>query len=308
MLPPPVRLFDREMLLVTGKGGVGKTTVAAAIAVAAERTGRRTIVCEHDGQARLPALFGAPAGEPGTETRLDGNLWATTFEPWRVMEEWMAHTLHSHALTSVLTHSNAFRAFADAVPGGMELGTSVKMWELAQARRWNRRLHGYDLVVVDGPASGHAVGMVRSPRTFAEIASVGPIATQSARTRDWLADPDRTGFVAVALAEELPVSETLDLGSRLEAAIGRRPEAIVVNEVLPDRFSAAEVAAVETADPEGSVALAVHAANHRAADQHEQLARLRAGTDAGVTELPFLFKPRLERSDLESFADLLPVA
>jgi anion-transporting ArsA/GET3 family ATPase len=308
MLPLPVLLFDREMLFVTGKGGVGKTTVAAAIAVAAERTGRRTIVCEHDGQARLPALFGAPAAEPGAEAHLGGELWATTIEPWRVMEEWIAHTLHSRALTGVLTRSNAFHAFAEAVPGGMELGTMVKTWELAQARRWNHHLHGYDLVIVDGPASGHAVGMIRSPRTFADIAGVGPIASQSARTRDWLADPHRTGFVAVALAEELPVAETLELGPRLQAAIGRRLDAVVVNDLVPDRFSAAELAAIDAATPDGSLALAVHAASRRAADQRDQLARLRAGARAPVTELPFLYTADLTWHDVETLADLLPVA
>ncbi len=308
MLSPPVTLFDREMLFVTGKGGVGKSTVAAAIALAAGRSGLRTIVCELDGQTRVPAMLGAPAAEPGVEHPVAENIWATAIDDWGVLEEWIAHTLHSRALTGVLTHAGAFRAFAEAAPGGMELGATAKMWELAQERRWDRKRERYDLVVVDGPAAGHAVGMLRAPRTFAELARVGPIATQSARVRDWLADPGRTGIVAVALPEELPVSETLELGPKLDEAIGRRPEAVVVNALLPDRFTRRDLAAIERTGPEPALARAVRAAAHRAADQREQLDRLRAGIDVPVVELPFLFSDGLARADVETLADRLPVA
>jgi anion-transporting ArsA/GET3 family ATPase len=308
MLPAPVPLFDHEMLFVTGKGGVGKTTVAAALGVASQRTGRRTIVCELSGQARIPSLFGAQPAEPGDELHLEGDLWATTIAPYRVMEEWIGRILMSRALTGLLTHSNFFRAFADAAPGGMELGSIVKTWELTQAQRWDRKQHGYDLVIVDGPATGHAVGMLRTPGTFADIARVGPIATQSQRVREWLGDAHRTGFLAVALPEELPVAETLDLGARLDRAIGRRLDAVVVNAVLPDRFSAAELDEVEDAAPEPWLAEAVRAADGRADAQHEQLARLRAASEAPVSELPFVFAPALGREDVEDFADLLAVA
>jgi anion-transporting ArsA/GET3 family ATPase len=307
MLPPSVPLLDHEMVFVTGKGGVGKTTVATAIAVAAERTGRRTIVCEVGGQARVPALLGARTAEPGAETHVGGDLWATTIAPWRVMEEWIGHVLHSGPLTAVLTRSNVFRTFADAAPGGTELGTIVKTWELAQIERWSRKLRGYDLVVVDGPASGHAVGMLRTPGTFAEIARVGPIASQSARVREWLGDERRTAYVAVALPEELPVSETLDLGRRLQAGIGRGLDAVVVNAVLPDRFNARELDAVTAVAADGAVAEAVRMADGRADAQHEHRERLRAEAGAPVAELPFVFTPRLRRDHVEALADLLGV-
>jgi anion-transporting ArsA/GET3 family ATPase len=304
MLAASVGLIDRQMLFVTGKGGVGKTVVAAALALALEREGRRTIVCELSGQARIPALLGASAGAPGEETRIGDGLWATTIEPYKVMEEWIGRILGSKRLTGLLTRSNFFRAFAEAAPGGMELGNTVKTWELAQDPRWDKRRRGYDTVIVDGPAMGHAIGMLRTPKTFSDIARVGPIASQSERVREWLGDPRRTGYVAVALPAELPVSETLDLGGRLRRAIGRRLEAIVLNGVLPDRFDADEVDRVAAAAAE-DVAGAIHGADARAESQHEHVVRLEQEADAPVHQLPFLFAPQLERAHVEQLADVL---
>jgi anion-transporting ArsA/GET3 family ATPase len=225
------------------------------------------------------------------------------------MEEWIAKILGSRSLTALLVRSNFFHAFANAVPGGMELGEMVKIWELVEGHRWDRRRRGYDLVIVDGPASGHAIGMLRTPGTFADIARVGPIAAQSRRVRTWLGDPATTGFLAVTLPGELPVSETLELGDRLEDALGRRLEAVVVNGVLPDRFTEGDIDAVETAAPAGSEApVVVAAAQARADTQAEQIDRLRAGTKARVYTLPFVFTPDLGRADLEALADQLPVA
>jgi anion-transporting ArsA/GET3 family ATPase len=304
-----VSLFDRQMLFVTGKGGVGKTTVAAALALAAAESGKKTIVAEVGGAARAARLLGGSAGPPGEETQVGERLWTHTIEPYKVMEEWIARILGSRSLTHLLVRSNFFRAFADAAPGGAELGEIVKTWELVEGHRWDRRRKGYDLVIVDGPASGHAIGMLRTPGTFADIARVGPIASQSRRVRAWLGDPATTGYVAVALPGELPVSETLQLGERLHRSIGRRLEAVVVNGVLPDRFTSDEEAAVEAAAADGDEApVAVASARARASAQAEQIERLRAGTKARVHTLPFLFTPDLGREELESLADQLPVA
>jgi anion-transporting ArsA/GET3 family ATPase len=304
MLPAFVSLLDRQMLFVTGKGGVGKTTVTAALALAAARSGRRTIVCELAGQARIPALLGAKAGKPGEETEIGERLSHTTIVSWRVLEEWIGKILGSKQLTGLLTRSNFFRAFAEAAPGGMELGLIVKTWELAQPQRWDKRKRGYDLVIVDGPASGHAIGMLRTPGTFADIARVGPIASQSARVREWLGDPRKTGYLAVALAAELPVSETIDLSGRLDVAIGRGLESVVVNGVLPDRFSPEELAAVlDGAPPE--IIDAVRGADARASTQHQQLVRLDEHVDTPIAELPFVFTPQLTREDVEAMAQRL---
>ena len=307
MLPALATLLDRQMLFVTGKGGVGKTAVASALALAASRSGRRTIICELGGQARVPSLLGFPAGEGGAETRVSDTLFHTSIVSWKVLEEWIGGILHSRQLTGLLTRSNFFRAFAEAAPGGMELGSIVKTWELAQAHRWNKKRSGYDVVIVDGPASGHAIGMLRTPGTFADIARVGPIASQSSKVRAWLRDEKCTGFVGVALPGEMPVSETIDLGDRLSKAIDRRFSHVVVNGVIPDRFSDEEVASVVGAAPDG-LAAAIQAADARAEGQHDQITRLTEAIDTPIVELPFVFTAALTREHVEEMAERLEPA
>ncbi len=300
------------MLFVTGKGGVGKTTVAAALALMAAERGLRTVVAEVGGAARAARLLGGSPGAPGVEQQVADRLWTLTIEPYKVMEEWIGRILGSRALTQVLTRSNFFRTFADAAPGGMELGTVVKAWELAQQPRWDKRARTYDLVIVDGPASGHAVGMLRTPGTFADIARVGPIATQSQRVREWLEDYRETAYVAVALPGELPVTETLDLGRRLRRSLGRRLETIVVNGVLPDRFDARDLSRIAKAAGRRkrprTVVTEVRQADGRADAQREQLTRLEDEADAPVHELPYLFTDALSPGHVAGLAEALAPA
>jgi anion-transporting ArsA/GET3 family ATPase len=300
-------LLNRELVFVTGKGGVGKTTVALAAAIAAARAGRRVMLAEVSGQARAPRMFGTSVAAPGHETRLEEHLWATTIDPLRALEEWASRVVGSRRLVGVLTRSNAFTAFMHAAPGARELVTITKAWELGRAERWDRRAGGYDVVVVDGPASGHGVGMLRTPRTFAEIARVGPIATQAREVDTLLVDPSRSAIVAVALPAELPVSETLDLEGRVRRALGRDLDAIVVNGLLPRRFSAEELTRVAGVD--GAVApdvlAAVRLQHGQSAAQQLQLRRLRAKAAADVHTLPFRSAPRLGVDDVRELATTL---
>jgi anion-transporting ArsA/GET3 family ATPase len=296
-----------ELAFVTGKGGVGKSTVALATALAAARRGRRVVLCEMAGQARAARLYGAAAPPPGREVQLEDGLWATTIDPVLALEEWAARQIGSRRLVGLLTHSNAFAAFVNAAPGARELVAITKAWELGQPERWVKGLSGYDLVVADGPASGHGVGMLRTPHTFAEIARVGPIASQARKVTALLEDPARSAVLAVALPAELSISETLDLEERVAGAVRRPLDAIVVNGVLPRRFSAAEVDRVMARDGAvpGAVAAAARRQHGQASAQQGQLRRLRRHTAAHVTTLPYVPAQHLGLDELRGLADEL---
>ena len=300
-------LLERTLLYVTGKGGVGKTTVAAALGLAAAARGRRTIVCEVAEQDRVSRAFAREGVRREAEVELAENLWAISIDPNEALKEWLGRQLGGPALR-LITGSSAFQHFVAAAPGAKELITIAKVWELAQLHRWDSHNRTYDLVVVDAPASGHGMAMLTAPSTFGDIARVGPIRRQAHKVRDMLADPQRTGYVAVALPEEMPVTETLELGGRLHDAVGLGLDMIVVNGLYPDRFRAkdAEALRAATADslpPDARAAVQAALAEHgRARSQRAHLRRLRRESGVPVHTLPFLFDADLGLPEYRTLA------
>jgi anion-transporting ArsA/GET3 family ATPase len=307
-------LQNRRLVYVTGKGGVGKTTVATALGLAAAEAGRRTIVCEVAEQDRVSRALGREGVTAETEVQLADNLWAITIDPSRALEEWLSKQLGGGPVR-LLARSHAFQYFVAAAPGAKELITIAKVWELAQLSRWDARNRTYDLVVVDAPASGHGLAMLTTPRTFGEIARVGPIRRQATKVSDLLGDPERTAYVAVALPEEMPVVETLELERKLPEAVGIGLDAIVVNGVWPERFSAADAKALRAAsrnghDPAAAAALRAALAEHdRAKLQRAHMRRLKKESSAErVTTLPYLFESELGLPEFELLAADLAAA
>jgi len=298
-------LLNRRLVYVTGKGGVGKTTVAAALGLAAARAGKRTLVCEVAEQERITTAFGhEPAGFSEVEVAPD--LSAFSIDPEAAKQEWLGHQLRSGRLASVLNSSRIFQYLTAAAPGLAEVVTMGKIWELAQLQRRTKSARPYDLVVVDAPATGNGLALLRAPRTFAQIAKVGPIGNHAKTIHDFTVDPRHSAVIAVALAEEMPVNETIDLEGRLRDQMGLELSHVFVNGVLPERFSAAEVEAIAFANGDaGPVARealdAALIAHERGKAQRTQVARLRRGTKAPVAVLPFLLTPEL---DLEGLQEL----
>ena len=304
-------LLDRDLIYVTGKGGVGKTTVSAAIGLAAAAQGRSTIVCEVAEQHHMSRAFAHAGVGRDHEERLADDLYAITVDPQHALEEWLSRQVGGQAL-KILTRSSAFQYFVAAAPGAKELITIAKVWELAQGKRWTKTNRTYDLVVVDAPASGHGIAMLQTPKTFGEIARVGPIQRQANKVRDMLADPDRTGYVAVALPEEMPVNETLQLQDKLVQAVGLDLDAIVVNGLYPERFTREDAGRVrDLAErdgyaPEEAAALqAALSADDRARAQRTHLRRLRRDARAPVLTLPFVFDAELSLDDYRDMGERL---
>jgi anion-transporting ArsA/GET3 family ATPase len=306
-------LLDRKLLLVTGKGGVGKSTVAAALGLAGARSGRRTIVVEVGQESRMPEMFAVDAAPQGTPVDLAEGLQGITIDPERAILEWL-QSLGGRVPGRLIASSGTFQYFAAAAPGSKELVTMVKIWQLTRDSKRTRRGASNDLVVVDAPSTGHALALLASPQTFGAIARVGPIAGQTREVEDLLRDPERSGYVAVALASEMAVTEAMEIQEGLKRQLGRDLSAVIVNGVLPKRFTAAELGRIEALRTKSdnsaqtelrtSAAVAARAVHERARLQQNQLARVRRGGLRSVS-VPFIWDGRLDSRSIGSIAERL---
>jgi anion-transporting ArsA/GET3 family ATPase len=297
-------VLDKHLVFVTGKGGVGKSSVAAALGLVAARRGLRTIVAELAGQERVQRLFGRPA-ERFREVEMAPGLFTISVDPEHALEEYLEVKIG--ALGHLLGSSHLFHTFAMATPGMRELLSIGKVWELAQLER---RTHGglpYDLVIVDAPATGHGTALLKTPRTFADIARVGPIAHQGRQIAATIADRSFTGVLVVSTPEEMPVNEALSLRDSL-AQDGLELDLVVLNALYPMRFDEREAAQLASAlararSQLSRSALAAALSEHaRAQTQREQRDRLRTGVDGRLAELPFVFADHVGPAELELLA------
>jgi anion-transporting ArsA/GET3 family ATPase len=358
--------LQRKLIVVTGKGGVGKTTVSAALGLLAADRGLRTIVVEvadaHPAQPDAPrgdrepsgedesqrddgshgdgespgaaglesghrhllaTLLGAPQPPHGVEVELqEGSLWGLSIAQDRVLAEWLRE-LGGRVAARVLTSSSSFQYLIAAAPGAREMLSMIKVWELAVGRRAAEHAADYDLVILDAPATGHALAMLRAPQTYSAIAKVGPIARQSQQVRELLEDPARSAYLAVAQATEMAVAETLELQAGLRRELGRELDAVIVNGTLPRRFDEAELQRIAALDGAGarqgkpasavggagsrkdsvthSAARAAHTVHERARSQQRHIARLRRQDVKAVT-VPFAFAPALDLAAVRRIA------
>jgi anion-transporting ArsA/GET3 family ATPase len=296
-------LFARSLLVVTGKGGVGKSTVAAALGLAAARRGLHTVLVEVAARDDIPRALGVTdtASRQGAREVSD-RLYHISIDPQDTMEEYLRRQLPVGALAALVSHSRIFTAITAAAPGMRELLTIGKVWELARHERRSGGGEPYELVVLDAPATGHALAMLQAPRTFASAARVGPVAKQSRAIESFLRDPQRTAVLGVSTAEEMPVSETLELRRRLPKELGSELALVIANAIVPHRFSARDKRALQAAPPSPARRAALFAAAWRD-QQRAQLARLRAGIrHVSLVTLPFVFGGGPDRAALEALS------
>jgi anion-transporting ArsA/GET3 family ATPase len=293
-------LFAHSLIVVTGKGGVGKSTVAAALGLAADRRGLRTIVVEVAARDDLSRALGtSDAAGAYAEQAVSDRLHHISIDPQRAMEEYLRQQLPLGPLAALLARSRIFTALSAATPGMRELLTVGKVWELAQHQRRTRDSRPYDLVVLDAPATGHGLAMLQAPGTFAAVARVGPVAKQGRAVASFLSDARQTAVLAVSTAEEMPVAETLELRARLQKQLGLDLSLVVVNAVVPHRFSGADERTLRAAPPSPARHAALFAATW-ARHQRSQISTLRRGLhDVPLVTLPFVFESALDSAALE---------
>ena len=297
----PAQFFAASrVVIVAGKGGVGKTTVSAALARAAALAGLSTLIIEVEGKSGLATLFGQPTFDyeevtlsPGGGPEGAADVRARTLTPDDALLEY----LEDHGMSRIsrrLVTSGAVDMVATAAPGIKDILILGKVKQLEQK-------HQADLIVLDAPAAGHAISFLRSARGLLDAVRVGPINTQARDVLELLTDPARCQVVLVTLPEETPVNELVETAYSLEDEVGISLGPVVVNGRYPalagldtDPATAAEAAGIALRPGEAeSLAGAAGFRRQRMDLQVDQIARL-----ADVLPLPQLTLPYLFDSDL----------
>lgn len=252
------------MIVVTGKGGTGKSTVAAAIALAASKRGKKVLVCEVSARERMCELFGKPPS--GTEIKeLQKNLYSVHVQPDQAMREYGIMTLKSETLYNLVFERKVVRYFLKAAPSLSEIVMLGKITWHAE-KEMERGKHRWDLVVLDAPATGHALTLLTVPRVFLSLVSEGPLAYDMTWMQALLQNPKETQIVVTALPEEMPVNEAIELRAKLKAEkLPLGPT--ILNSVFTPCFSETERRSVSQGGP-------LLAAVADAADSHEARAQM----------------------------------
>jgi anion-transporting ArsA/GET3 family ATPase len=303
-----IDISDRRLVLVLGKGGVGRSTIAAALAGRNAAKGKKTLLFETNANDRFGSYFDKPV--VGTQiAELAPNLSAVNTNPSAALEEYGLMILKFKSVYEMVFENRITKTFLRAIPGLDEYSLMGKAWFHTEETKRGRNV--WDTLVFDMPASGHSVSMLRVPWVITETVPEGPL-TRDARTmKELLCDPNRTMAIIVTLAEEMPVNEAIELEQKL-TALGIVPQHVIVNQLYPDHFpngSAvgkvldALVGEPTLASPLYEVATQSMLSRDRRALNVRYLAELRARAKAPVHELPMVFTPQLTPAQVKSLGD-----
>ncbi len=236
MAEPPRPLLERRLVIVTGKGGTGKTSVVAALALAAARAGRRVLVAEVGRDEHVPRLITPgtrPVGHTGRALR--PGLTVMRVDPFEALAEYLSLQIGVRSVVNLVFRNRAFRQLMEASPGWRELITLGKIWHLEQRTDASGGpLH--QLLIVDAPATGHGLTFLDVPRVVVGAVRAGPLRRHAGWVEAMLTDPERTLLLPVALAEELPARETAELALRVQRDLRVPIDRVVVNGVVGPPF------------------------------------------------------------------------
>lgn len=303
---PGPSLLDRRLLIVTGKGGVGKSTISAALALVAARRGKRVLVCELNAQERIaPLLGGPPAGSAVREAR--PGISSVVLTPHDAMREYGLMVLKFRTIYEAVFENRVVRYFLKVIPSLAELVMLGKVLHEVRAREGARPR--WDLVILDAPATGHAVQLLRVPAALLDTVPAGPLRSDARWMQDLLVDPAVTALSIVTLPEEMPVNEAIELDTQVRGVLGIARAALFVNAMPERRFDAAEREALLDLQgdppPLGPAAWAAVLQSRRAEQAERYRARATAALDLPTFVVPLLAHEPWGAAAVEQVAALL---
>ena len=268
------RLEQLQLIVVTGKGGVGKSTVSAALGTLLANRGRRVLLIEVDPRENLHLLLDIPPSG-GEIVEAASNLWVQHLEPRRLLDDLVTEKLKVGALVRKVLSSPVHLHFTEGAPGLKQTAVFGRALRLVEGHG-PKILRRPDVVVLDAPASGHGIAWMAAPQLVSEVISSGPIGSMAAEISTFLEDRSRFGSVVVTTAEEMPVQESLELIEAMRGRLDREPELVVVNALYPPLPA--------RAGRDRSTRLW---ARRRAVNEHE-LARLAEHWNGPIAEIPLV--------------------
>jgi anion-transporting ArsA/GET3 family ATPase len=316
-MPAPIDdLLARRLVILSGKGGVGKSVVGAALALAAVERGKRVLLVEIDAPLEAARYLGAPP-VGSRETEIRPGLFAVNLDPDGIMDEYVRHVVRIEFLARRILESPIYHRFFTAAPGLRELMLLGKILVIEEARDgWSRRPR-YDLVLVDAPATGHGLSFLKVPIAARAAAPIGPIGTNARRILNLLRDARRTALVIVTVPEEMAVVEAAWFHRLAVEEVGVKPRLLVLNAAQERRFTEAqeaEVLRLAAAGAEGRLArgVALGAALDAARRQLRRRkltrfyqTRLKRSLPLPLVTLPYLYDDPIGPDSLRVLADRL---
>jgi anion-transporting ArsA/GET3 family ATPase len=229
-------LLDKRLILVTGKGGVGKTTIASALALKTAKLGLRTLLLGVDTTTQIEHFFNLAPLYDFKQVNPRENLFVMNLNRQAILDEFIRKTLKLRTLWEKVLQSPVYQYFTAVAPGLRELMLLNKISELEAQRQRPKKLPMFDLLIVDAPATGHGVSLFEVPRSISRMFNVGPFVKKAQQIQRFFIDHERTTVLMVTLGEEMPANETVELHERLCNDLQMHITGLVVNNLYPALF------------------------------------------------------------------------